>query len=260
MQFIIFLDDVGAQYVPGRINRREVIFPEYKKVVRIKPIEIRPLEVIQPGDKAGRAAGGFLLLGVTGAALGVLTSKGPKVLFELVMADGSARRGVIEQSKYGVLRRKVEKLQTYRPGDLGRRILLWAAGLIATVICTAATGPLGLVIGPGIVIGVSALVDHRRQRIVAQTPMVVALLMLLAGCATTPYDFPVPVMVGTEQGISMTGYVATDDEAVVRRRLEERMRCPKGLDIVSLETARADNRIGTHILQYRAIMKCRPAT
>ena len=255
MQFIIFLDDVGAQYVLGRINRREVIFPEFKKVVRLKPIEIRPVEVIQPGDKAGRAAGGFLLLGLTGAALGVLTSKGPKVLFELVMADGSIRRGVVEQSRYGALRRKVEKLQTYRPGDLGRSILGWSAGMIATVICSAALGPLGLVVGPAIVIAVNAFLANRRERLASQTTLVAALLMTLAGCAATPYDFPVPVMVGDAQAVSMTGYVATDDEAAVHRRLEERMKCPQGLEIVSLETARADNRIGTHILQYRAIIE-----
>lgn len=78
----------------------------------------------------------------------------------------------------------------------------------------------------------------------------------LAGCAASPYDFPVPVMVEGVQATSMTGYMATDDEAVVRSRLAKRMACPNGTDFVSLETARADNSVGTKILHYKAIMRC----
>jgi hypothetical protein len=84
--------------------------------------------------------------------------------------------------------------------------------------------------------------------------------LALAGCATSPYDFPVPVMVGNEQATSMTGFMATADEAVVRQRLAARMHCPAGVDFVSLETARADNRVGTKIVQYRAVLKCRSAS
>lgn len=164
MQFVVFLDSVGAQFTVGRINRREVIFAERNKVIRLKPIEIRPLEVIQPADMAGRAAGGFLLLGVTGAALGVLTSKGPKVRFEFVLPDGETRQGVIEQSRYGALCRQVEKIQKYRPGDLRRAAGFWACVAVSTLICTAATGPFGLLVGPGIVIGVKAFLDHRREQ------------------------------------------------------------------------------------------------
>jgi hypothetical protein len=257
MQFIIFHDDVGAEFSMARINRREVIFPEGKNVVRLRPSGIRPVEVIQPADKAARAAGGFLLFGAFGAALGVLSSKGPAVRFELQLGDGSTRQGLIEQARYGALRRKIEKLQTYRTGDLRRKIAFWAILALVTMISCAAMGPLGLVVGPGVTTAGKAFLDHRKDRLAAQAGMVTALLLNLTGCATTPYDFPVPVMVGNEQGVSMTGYMATDDEAVVRRRLEERMRCPAGLDIVSLETVRADNKVGTRILQYRAIMKCR---
>lgn len=83
-----------------------------------------------------------------------------------------------------------------------------------------------------------------------------ALGAALSGCATTPWDFPVPVMVDGRQATSMTGYMATDDEAVVRQRLAERMRCPGALEFISLETQRADNKMGTHILAYRVIMRC----
>ena len=79
---------------------------------------------------------------------------------------------------------------------------------------------------------------------------------LLSACAASPYDFPVPVMVDGQQATSMTGYLATDDENAVRARLAERMRCPGDTEFLSLETNRADNKLGTHILQYRAIMRC----
>jgi hypothetical protein len=69
-------------------------------------------------------------------------------------------------------------------------------------------------------------------------------------------------MVDGRQATSMTGYTATDDDKVVRARLAERMRCPGDIEFLSLETSRADSKLGTHILQYRAIMRCadRPAS
>jgi hypothetical protein len=86
-----------------------------------------------------------------------------------------------------------------------------------------------------------------------------ALAWALTGCADSPYDFPVPVMVGEGQGVSMTGYMATGDEGEVRRRLEQRMACPHGTDFASLDTVRADNKLGTKILHYGAVMVCGPA-
>lgn len=56
----------------------------------------------------------------------------------------------------------------------------------------------------------------------------------LSGCAASPYDFGVPVMVDGRQATSMTGFIATDDEAEVRRRLAQRMRCPSALQFISL--------------------------
>jgi len=32
-----------------------------------------------------------------------------------------------------------------------------------------------------------------------------ALGLALSGCAATPWDFPVPTMIGDKQGVSMTG-------------------------------------------------------
>ena len=88
---------------------------------------------------------------------------------------------------------------------------------------------------------------------------VALLASLVAGCAASPWDFPVPVMVGNQQGTSMTGFMATSEEAEVRRRLTERMKCPGTLDFASLETQRADATIGTRMLHYKAVMVCRPA-
>jgi hypothetical protein len=83
------------------------------------------------------------------------------------------------------------------------------------------------------------------------------LALTLAGCAVSPYDFPMPTMIGNEQGVSMTGFMATASEDEVRRRLSKRMACPHGTDFAALETRRADNRMGTKILHYRAVLKCR---
>ena len=80
--------------------------------------------------------------------------------------------------------------------------------------------------------------------------------VVLAGCTTSPYDFPVPVMVDGKEATSMTGYMATDDEAVVRERLAVRMGCPGNAEFLSLVTRRADNAVGTHILHYNAVMRC----
>lgn len=88
-------------------------------------------------------------------------------------------------------------------------------------------------------------------------PCTLVAALLLAACAASPYDFPTPTLIGTEPGYAMTGYMATDSEAEVRARLEKRIDCPAGVDIVSLVTTRADNRLGAHILKYDAIMKCR---
>jgi hypothetical protein len=38
---------------------------------------------------------------------------------------------------------------------------------------------------------------------------------LVSGCAATPWDFPVPTMIGDKQGVSMTGFMKTDSEAGV---------------------------------------------
>jgi hypothetical protein len=75
-----------------------------------------------------------------------------------------------------------------------------------------------------------------------QSPLLTGVFALtLAGCAASPYDFPVPTMIGNEQGISMTGFMATASEDEVRRRLSKPMACPHGTDFAALETQRADN-------------------
>lgn len=89
-----------------------------------------------------------------------------------------------------------------------------------------------------------------------RSAVLLSLAIATAGCAATPYDFPVPTMIGDRQGVSMTGFMKTDSEDEVRRRLTKRMRCPNGVEFASLTTARADNRLGTHILRYQAVMRC----
>ena len=85
------------------------------------------------------------------------------------------------------------------------------------------------------------------------------LAVTLSACAPSPYDFGMPVLVDGKQATSMTGYMATDDENVVRERLAKRLRCPGEVEFLSLETRRADNAVGTRILHYNVVMRC-PAT
>ncbi|MBB4152737.1 hypothetical protein GGQ80_000613 [Sphingomonas jinjuensis] len=89
-----------------------------------------------------------------------------------------------------------------------------------------------------------------------RTAATLMLAIATTACAATPWNFPVPTMIGDQQGVSMTGFMKTDSEAEVRRRLAERMKCPGQLDFASLVTQRADNAVGTKILQYRAVMRC----
>ena len=147
-QFVLFLDDAGAEFTKARTTRKEIVTLERGKLVRVKPVAIRPLEVIDGKGGAKRAAGGYLLLGPLGAAIGVLTGKGPTVLFEFELPDGSSRKGVIEQESYPELRRDIESMQTYRSGDLSSACLQIGSFLFLLVLFTASIGPAGLVVGP----------------------------------------------------------------------------------------------------------------
>lgn len=89
-----------------------------------------------------------------------------------------------------------------------------------------------------------------------RTAATLMLAITTAACTATPWDFPVPTMIGDQPGVSMTGFMKTDSEAEVRRRLAERMKCPGRLDFASLVTERADNAVGTKMLHYRAVMRC----
>lgn len=161
-QFILFLDEAGAEFTHARANRREVLAPGHGKLLRFKPSAIRPLEVMDEKGAGKRAAGGFLLLGPVGAALGVLTGKGPTVLFELDCPDG-LRKGVIRQDHYPALRRAVERMQTYRTGDLRRRLGRWAGFAVLLLVLVAATGPAGLLLAPLAWWGGSALLARLRR-------------------------------------------------------------------------------------------------
>lgn len=172
MQFFIFLDDVGAEVAWARINRREMIYPDGKQFARARPTGIRPLEVIQASSGVRGAAGGYLLLGPVGAALGALMSKGPTVRFEIYMLDGSTRQGVIEQTRFGAFRRKIGNMQNYQSGDVAKSVGYWSLVVIAASIFGAAMGPLGLFVGPGIIWGMKTLRDRRRKHGEAQNEIV----------------------------------------------------------------------------------------
>lgn len=83
-----------------------------------------------------------------------------------------------------------------------------------------------------------------------------ALVLATTGCAASPWGFPVPTMIGNEQGVAMTGVMKAKSEADVRRKLADKMHCPDRLRFASLTTERADNALGTKMLFYKAVMKC----
>jgi hypothetical protein len=163
MQFILLLDEVGAEFTQARINRKEMVAAVYGCLVRERPLAIKPVEVIQPSDKAGRAAGGFLLLGPLGAALGVLTGKGPAVRIELQFAE-TVRQGLIAQRDYARFRQKVERMQAYRSGDLGKTIAGWTGTGLLALVLGAAIGPVGLLVAGGIAFTVNLALTRRREK------------------------------------------------------------------------------------------------
>ncbi len=87
--------------------------------------------------------------------------------------------------------------------------------------------------------------------------LIVAGAVGLSGCAASPYDFPVPTVINGQKAYAMTGFVKAADEDGVRARLSQRLHCPNGLQILDLRTARADNAVGTKIMHYDAILKCK---
>lgn len=163
MRFILFLDDVGAEFTKGRTTGKDVVANAHGRLLRFTPDTIRPLEVIDPKSTATRAAGGYLLLGPLGAALGVLTGKGPQVVFELTMPDGSSRKGIVAQSDYPHLRKSVEAMRDYKPGQNAKTFAILATFLLTIAVFTAAIGPAGLIVGPLLYIGVAVLLDWSKR-------------------------------------------------------------------------------------------------
>lgn len=85
--------------------------------------------------------------------------------------------------------------------------------------------------------------------------------LILAGCAVSPYDFPVPTMLPDgKRGFGMTGYVSyTSDEAKARREIEQTFEraCNGPVIIRDLEIARADSLGGIPHFRYNAVAECR---
>lgn len=159
-QFMMFRDQVGAELYPARTTRKEVVGACGNRVVRFVPVELRPVEVIDRKSVAGRVAGGYLLAGPVGSALGVLTAKGPTVRFEMRAADGTTHIGAIEQDRYPALRRSVEKIALYRPGDGLRTLGMWLLFPVLLLLFLAMFGPVGMLVA----VAVQYAIAHLRQR------------------------------------------------------------------------------------------------
>ena len=164
--FILFLDDAGAEFTHARTNRKQIVAAERNRVLRVKPTAIRPLEVIDAKSSVKRGAGGFLLLGPLGAAIGLLTGKGPTVLFELEMPDDlPPRRGVIEQERYPALRNDIEAMQSYKEGSLAKGCASWSGLVGLTALFTAAIGPAGLIVAPLLWFGTGEILSWAGRRL-----------------------------------------------------------------------------------------------
>ncbi|MBB3474272.1 hypothetical protein [Sphingomonas sp. BK345] len=160
-QFILFIDDVGAEFTKARLTPRDVTALYEWKTIQFVPVEVRPLVTADAG--AGkRAAGGFLLLGPVGAAAGVLLGKGPKVMFEFVLRDGTTRKGVVHQRHYPALRRQVAAIQSYKPGQLRKQLATVLAVLLLVPLCIG-LGLVGSVVLLALLVGVMSLVRHLRR-------------------------------------------------------------------------------------------------
>lgn len=157
MQFILFLDQVGAEFTKARVTRKDIVALAHGTLLRLRPLTIKPLQVIEDKGAAKRAAGGFLLLGPIGAAL---CGKGAQVLFELVEHDGTVRKGIIWQDEYKLLRKAVERMKSYKPGETRKNIAALAGFLLLLATFVAATGPAGFVIAPVLWFGGGALVQR----------------------------------------------------------------------------------------------------
>lgn len=120
-KFVLFLDEVGAEVRNAGTNRRCIHAGAFGSRHNFVPMSIRPLEVAQDSGAAKRAAAGYLVLGAGGAAAGVLMGRGKTVVFEMECADGRVRRGAVSQKKYPGMRRAVERIRRYRPGDTRRQ-------------------------------------------------------------------------------------------------------------------------------------------
>jgi hypothetical protein len=162
-QFILFIDKAGAEFTKARTTRKNVRAMYDWKPITLRPVEIVSLEVIVDSGAAQRAAGGFLLLGPLGAAAGVLLGKGPKVLFELILADGERRRGIVQQRDYATLRKKIEAIQTYRPGQLRKQIAVIVGGLALLSVCIG-LGPISAIVLIGSIITFTTIRGSRRKR------------------------------------------------------------------------------------------------
>lgn len=161
-QFILFIDDVGAEFTKARVTRRDVTAIYEWKAIQFVPVEVRPLEVTAEAGAGKRAAGGFLLLGPVGAAAGVLLGKGPKVVFEFVLRDGTTRKGVVHQRHYPALRRQVAAVQTYTPGQLRKQLATVVIVLLLVPLCIG-LGLVGSAVLLALIVGVTALVRHLRR-------------------------------------------------------------------------------------------------
>lgn len=94
------------------------------------------------------------------------------------------------------------------------------------------------------------------QRNFAALGMVMA-LSTISGCAT-PYDVPLPTMVGTQRAYSMSGVMSTTHPEKVRAKVLRIMAtaCPGKVDLVQFRTEPLSGRV-IKDMHYEAVATCK---
>jgi glutamine amidotransferase-like uncharacterized protein len=87
-----------------------------------------------------------------------------------------------------------------------------------------------------------------------------AVLVALSGCATSPQDYPIPLLTPDgHRGFGMKGFSQfNSDEAIARTEIQGRFdqACGAPAKILSLHMERADSLIGVPHLAYDAVAEC----
>ena len=86
-------------------------------------------------------------------------------------------------------------------------------------------------------------------------------VLLMAGCASTPTNYPIRSQIDGQRGFTMQGVLKfTGDPAKTRARIEKAFvsSCGGPAEITQLDMARQDSSVGLKFYRYDATARCLP--